>query len=118
MARNYKALTGAQRLLAADVARTLIAAPIAGHSVKLFRLRATTKIAAAQPVEVAPSAGASATNTPMTIPSNFAGFMEAVFDEGFELPAATGLVATPLAAGPEIQFTFEYSIVPVNSGIA
>lgn len=118
MARNYKAIVGAQRLLAADANRTLIAAPIAGHSIKLFRLVAMVKVAAAQPVEVAPSAGAGPTNTPMVIPSNFAGVISQIFDEGMELPAAAGLVATPTAAGPEIQFTFEYSVVPVNSGIA
>lgn len=118
MAKNYKLTSGAQRLLAADANRTLIAAPIAGHSIKLFSLTAMVKIAAAQPVEVAPSAGAGPTNTPMVIPSNFASFIRLQWEDGFELPAAAGLVATPTLAGPEIQFEFEYSVVPVNSGIA
>jgi len=104
-------LTAAQRLLAADTTRDIIATPGATFRLRIFRIVASVVTSAAQQIDVGVSGG-GVTQQIISIPASSAGVISFESDEGFLMPANKALVAKPAAAGPAIQFFVEYTIEP------
>lgn len=111
MRSNRRMLVASERLLAADVSRTLVAAPGAGQKLRIFSILATIVTAAAQQVNVGVSGGTTAQQI-ISIPASATVQTDYWSDEGFVLPANTALTAVPAAAGPAVQFLVEYTIEP------
>lgn len=107
----------AQRLLAADTTRALVAAPGVGSRIRVYSVAWTPRVAAAQIVDVGVDGGTVAQQV-ASIPASAATPGGIVSEAGFPLPENTALSAKPAAAGPEISFLVEYVVEPKSAATA
>lgn len=107
--KGYPTVAGVQRLLVGDASRTLIAAQGANTAIVVTKLNYQVITAAAQAVDVGVSGG-GVTQQILSLAASQAGTGGVNVGDGFQLPANTALTAVPAAAGPVIQFEFEYYV--------
>jgi hypothetical protein len=105
--RNLKLLTAANRLLAGDATRALIAAPGTGYRLIIVIINFQIITSAAQAVDVGVNAG-GVTKQVLSLPASATGVGGANLGEGFALDENAALTAVPAAAGPAIQFEVVY----------
>jgi hypothetical protein len=104
----------ANRLLAADATKAIVAAPGVGSRLRIFAVTYSIRVAAAQVIDLGVDGGTPAQQMGAIAASAVAPG-QILSEAGFTLPENTALSAKPALAGPEVQFLVEYIIEPKTS---
>lgn len=109
-ARGYEPQNAANRLLAGDASKVLVAAPGDNKRLRILKLNYQVVVSAAQAVDVGVSGG-GVTKQVLSLASAATGTGGVNLGErGFPLDENVALTAVPGAAGPAIQFQVEYYV--------
>lgn len=107
--KGYPVIVGCNRLLAGDAVKALIAAPGVGKKIVITKINFQVVTSAAQAVDVGVDGG-GVTKQVLSLTASATGTGGSNLGEGFELDENVALTARPAAAGPAIQFQYEYFV--------